>query len=68
MSTISELNYAVVMYTNDGKSKIARIPCNGLMPNPDEIVKRYWVNDTQTFYTHIGLDHENYSNKTKIQD
>lgn len=67
MSTLSELNYVAVIYSNNGASKMSRMPCNMLMPITSNTFKNYWVNETQTFYTHIGLEQNNHSSKVDIQ-
>lgn len=66
MSTINELNLVVVLYGNDGKSKMSRVTCNALMPNSVGIVKNYWVNESQTFYTDMGIEQGTYSKKASI--
>ena len=63
MAILSELNYVVVIYSNDGKSKMSRTPCNMLMPIGSGTFKNYWANGSQTFYTHVGFEQDNHSAK-----
>jgi hypothetical protein len=58
MSTLNDLNFTMVLYTDDGNAKIARMPVNILMPSAANIISNYWVDKEQTFYTHIAGEYD----------
>lgn len=59
MSTLEDLNVIVVYYTNEGRSKMIRVPINGIMPNPVGAISQYWLDDKQNYYTHVGVELDN---------
>ena len=61
-SNLEHLNFMLILYVGD--SKVARITCNFLMADATPAILEYWINDSQEFYTHVGID---YQGKTLIK-
>lgn len=46
----------LILYIGD--AKVSRVTCNFLMPEAVQTILEYWINDTQEFYTHVGIDYQ----------